>query len=688
MRSAGVALGGWLVLVVGACGRPLGAGGSAAPSGGGSPAPDAAPRPAAGGGAPGQDGGAPDAGDDGGSVAATTGMIIYPEIAPYTHDTCSARTPAGWCWVEPRPQGNALADLSSPRAGELWAVGSAGTVLHGIVTGYEAVDWTLVDVGLASDLTAVSASADGAVFIGSASGEIVRGDATAGGWTELPAPGLARVTGLWAASGDDAWAVGAEPTAYHWTTAGGWTAADASPDGVVAVIGRAVNDVFMASELGHAVHWDGTTFAAAGDILPGAPSTNAGSNAGSDAGSSPQEPISWLMGMLADGTIWAASSGLSSDSSYSGSAWVLSGGSWSPASAYTLAGDSLTDYWAAGYRGNAIAASPGGPDAADETFLGDVPILAGRMSDLWAIAGTTARHGSYSWDPVTSLFLETDYVHVAASGDVWVTGVRDPDWKAQAARWDGAQWSLYAMTDMGEPPIAASNGTDVWLAATSLWHWNGGTLDELPYPTSPTFPAVGWTARQLVAVPGAVWILGYGVPGVNSALLRTDGKTWRSVPLPASYAGPGNYESGLAGTSDRDLWLVEGLSVFHYDGQSWSDPVVLPGSGQFSIRAVWPVAADDVWAGLYHFDGRSWTATAPADSLGDVFTMWADADDDVWAMTSTGLRRFDGQAWSGPVALPTNGYSWYYLSAISPGDLWLAGGGIIHGAPLSAAASR
>jgi len=61
--------------------------------------------------------------------------------------------------------------------------------------------------------------------------------------------------------------------------------------------------------------------------------------------------------------------------------------------------------------------------------------------------------------------------------------------------------------------------------------------------------------------------------------------------------------------------------------------------------------------------------------------MWADDDDDVWALTSTGLRRFDGQTWSGPVALP-NGDFWYGLSAVSSRDLWIAGfDGVIHGAP-------
>ena len=519
----------------------------------------------------------------------------------------------------------------------------------------------------------MSASADGAVFIGSAAGDVLRGDASTGGWTKLAAPGLARVTGLWAASSDDAWAVGSEPTVYHWTGAGGWTAADVGPDGASAVVGRDATDVWMASELGHSVHWDGTTFTG-GDIAVQWRSTY------------PWDAKHDLhfdrMGLLDDGTIWAAATSSNLDAA----CWALDGGAWSSANAYTIAGASLAEHWATGIIGSAIFVSPYGPDSTNQTYLGDGAVLAGRASDLWAIASRASRHGAYDgWEPATSLFQEAEYVHVAANGDVWVTGL-DSGWKALAARWDGAHWSLFPIGIQNDPPVAASNGTDVWLANTSLWHWRGNALEQLPYPISPTsLSAPVWYSRHLFAVPGAVWVLGNDTQGGNAALLRTDGKTWRFVPLPAGYR-PASAGIGFAGTSDRDLWLVSDLSVFHYDGLAWSGPVILPGSGQFGIRDIWPLAADDVWAGLYHFNGSSWTATAPADSLGEIYAMWADADDDVLALTSTGLRRFDGQTWSAPVALP-NGDFWYGLSAISSGDLWIAGfDGIIHGAPPTVAA--
>ena len=567
MRSGRVILVGWLMLAAGACGRPLVTGDIPTGSGGAGPAQAASPPLADGGVAPANDAGARDPGDGGLAIPAMLGRIAFQQVAEFTRGACATQTPAGWCWVEPRPQGNYLRDLSSGRPGELWAVGSAGTVLHGLADADWTVAWTLVDVGLTGDLTAVSASADGAVFIGSASGDVVRGDASTGGWTKLAAPGLARVTGLWAASGDEAWAVGNEPTAYHWTGPGGWTAADVGPDGVAAVVGHDATDVWMASDIGHFVHWDGAAFTS-GDIA-----IQTRSN------------YPWVakhdlhfdrMGALDDGTIWAAATSSNSDAA----SWALTGGTWSSANAYTMAGASLAEHWASGIGGTAILVSPYGPDDTNETRLGEGAVLAGRMNDLWAIAGAASRHGAYgTWAPETSLFQQTEYVHVAPNGDVWVTGV-DAGWKAQAARWDGTQWSVFPLGAEDSPPFVASNGADVWLANTSLWHWSGGELQELPYPPWPNSRSTaGWYARQVFAVPGAVWILVTPTQGGTSTLLRTDGKTWRFVPVPVGYQ-PAFGGTGLRGTSDRDLWLVTGLSVFHYDGQSWSAPVVLPGSGR------------------------------------------------------------------------------------------------------------
>ncbi len=655
---------GWAVLVAGGCVAGVGASGCAPPiradASGVPPQADAAAGSQDAGGTQNPDGG------EAFTAPVTTGTRIDPQVPPYAIDACATRTRDGWCWVTPRPQGSALADLSSPRSGEMWAVGAGGTVLHGVVNPLASADWALVDVGVASDLTAVSEAADGTVFIGSNAGDVVRGDAS-GGWTMLPAPGLARITGLWGASRDEAWAAGNEATIYHWTGPGGWRAADVGPDAVTAVVGRAANDVWMASEIGRSVHWDGAAFTI-GDIAI---------QQRSDFYTAKHDLYFSRMGLLDDGTLWAAAKSATGD----GDGWALSDGAWSSANAYTMAGASLADHWAGGIQGNAIHVSPLGPDYIDDTFIGYGLVLAGHENDRWAIAGPGARHGAYGdWDPVTTFFQQTAYVHAAPSGDVWLTGIGTQDESALAARWDGAHWSLFPMLNVASPPTVTSNGSDVWLASTSLWHWNGGALQELPFPTSPPFPSAGWYATSLVATPDAVWLLGDRAPAGSPALLRYDGRSWRVVPLPAGYTPDGD-GSALRGTSDGDLWLITRLTVYHYDGLAWSAPTVWPGSGQYGIRDIWPLAPDDVWAGPFHFDGTSWTATAAPDSLGEIYGTWAGSDTEVFTLTSTGLYRWDGWIWSDPLPLPTNGY-WYQISATNAGDLWIGGySGIAHGAP-------
>jgi hypothetical protein len=234
------------------------------------------------------------------------------------------------------------------------------------------------------------------------------------------------------------------------------------------------------------------------------------------------------------------------------------------------------------------------------------------------------------------------------------------------------------MPDVNASGIVAGSGHDVWIANTSLWHWNGDALEELPYPTTPPFPPAGWYARRLLAVPDAVWMVGNNPQGGGTALLRADGKSWRLVRAPDGYVpyvdGP-----GLAGTSDRDLWLIEGRTIYHYDGQGWSAPTLLPGGA--GVRDLLAFAPDDVWAPPLHFDGTSWTATAPPGSFGEIYSVWANAPDDLWTLTQDGLRHWDGRGWSSPFPLPTPGF-WYGLSGTKGGDLWITGyEGVAHGAP-------
>jgi len=629
---------------------------------------------------PGDDAGAGGAADAGAEMAGridggTDGAGLPPTFGDRTassrhrdvHDTCATRTSDGWCWVSPRPQGITLADVSSPRAGELWGVGASGTVLHGAGGA-----WQLVDVGLTDALTAVSATAGGAVWIGSERGAIVRGDA--GGWVTLPSPGLAKVTAIWAADRDDAWVAGGAMTLFHWTEARGWTAVNPSLFGDVTVVtGRGPDDVWMVTDSGRFARWQQQSTWTRGDIDLHVPSQTFFSR----------------MGTLDDGTVWASARGDAGESV----AYVFDGAAWRPAAgdAYALAGASLLDYWSTSYRGNLMHVTADVPMGTNAASLGTGGLVTGRADDVWATSSDGwVRHGdasTWGWEEEPALFHRPGHVWVSSSNDVWTTALFG-DAEAGVAHWDGAGWELFAFGDREpSPPVVAANAIgDVWLAGLSLWHLETDVtgvrvLQELPYPGRP--PAGdGWSARCLAVTPaGVAWVLGSYAAG-GDALLRFDGRSWRALDLPAGFLP---YRDGMSLRAtpgrDDDLWLISRRTVYHYDGTRWSSPVELPSALDMSgIRDIWPLGPDDVWAGSLHFDGQRWIETSPIYAAGEIYSTWARADDDVWIMSSTGLRRWDGRAWSGPLSVPVS--STGMISATSSDDLWISGwSGIIHGSP-------
>ena len=73
-------------------------------------------------------GDAADAADTGTGGAADAGDAGARDDAP-TQEGAGVCSPAGWCWVNPTPQGDSLAGVWGTGADDVWAVGM-GTVLH------------------------------------------------------------------------------------------------------------------------------------------------------------------------------------------------------------------------------------------------------------------------------------------------------------------------------------------------------------------------------------------------------------------------------------------------------------------------------------------------------------------------------------------------------------------------------
>jgi hypothetical protein len=137
-------------------------------------------------------------------------------------------------------------------------------VLH-----FDGAAWARLETGASGDLWWVFGFENGPVFLGGEGGLLLRYEG--GAFTRMTTPGTAIVTGIWGASVDDVWAVGAESGgargAFAWRLQNGtWQNASGFPAGLVdtdalwKVWGRAANDVWLVGSAGKTLHWDGASF--------------------------------------------------------------------------------------------------------------------------------------------------------------------------------------------------------------------------------------------------------------------------------------------------------------------------------------------------------------------------------------------------------------------------------------------
>jgi hypothetical protein len=166
---------------------------------------------------------------------------------------------------------NALLSVWGTSATDVWTVGSdVGDGKGPLVLRFDGTEWKRLDTGSSGDLWWVFGFAGGDVYLGGENGQILR--YRNGAFTRLVTPGTAVVSGIWGASPDDVWAVGAESGgakgAFAWRLRGGDTfemAAGFPPglvdtDAIWKVWGRGANDVWLVGSAGKVLHWDGAAF--------------------------------------------------------------------------------------------------------------------------------------------------------------------------------------------------------------------------------------------------------------------------------------------------------------------------------------------------------------------------------------------------------------------------------------------
>ncbi len=171
-------------------------------------------------------------------------------------DELIAHRPSGWSLDMP-PTQRAIYGLWG-RDNELWAVGTAGSVVH-----LSGATWSDDMPAAAGDtwLRSIHGTNDSAWIVGNDGLALTR---AAGTWTQVDTPRNATLRDVWTLAEDDAWAVGDNATALHWNGST-WQAVDTGIDSASlrAVWAASADDVWAVGSLGSVIHWNGNAWSTA-----------------------------------------------------------------------------------------------------------------------------------------------------------------------------------------------------------------------------------------------------------------------------------------------------------------------------------------------------------------------------------------------------------------------------------------
>jgi len=318
-----------------------------------------------------------------------------------------------------------------------------------------------------------------------------------------------------------------------------------SPEGLTGVYAASPTDVWA---VGGATgdpfeHWNGTSWTGQG-LPAGLCTTAAGALVGNQCG------VSFITGTSAD-NITADGTGIidtgTSDVDES-VAFHFNGTSWSqmtiPAGVTLgpLAAFSATDLWSVNNNGDAeqfngstwtttkLPISTTLPDLSMTSISGSSP------SDIWA-AGTASTSGveRRKTAPVLEHFNGTSWTNVTVpvnGGVSDVAAISPTDAFAldggSLIQWNGSTWSVVTATTqtgaaVSGTALAALSPTDVWLAGvTTLDNFNGTTWTSIPVPSTAALTPAGQMLAEPDAAtavgPGTVWFVGEAITATGGTL--------------------------------------------------------------------------------------------------------------------------------------------------------------------------
>jgi uncharacterized protein YjdB len=156
--------------------------------------------------------------------------------------------------------------------------------------------------------------------------------------------------------------------------------------------------------------------------------------------------------------------------------------------------------------------------------------------------------------------------------------------------------------------------------------------------------------------------------GEDGVILHYDGTTWAAMTSGTTAA-----LSAIWGTAPNDVYAVGLGTIIHYDGSGWGANLSPPAG---YLSSVWGTSRSNVhavgiWGHAVHFDGSAWSEhDAPtSENLGN---LWGTAPTDTYVTGSSGgMFRYDGADW---VSSPQPGFPTTPATAVwgtSSADVYL-----------------
>jgi len=249
-----------------------------------------------------------------------------------------------------------------------------------------------------------------------------------------------------------------------------------------------------------------------------------------------------------------------------------------------------------------------------------------------------------------------------ADGTIWVLA-------GSLYRFDGTRWSI---APPGSPnAMAGADPRRLWLAVPEDPAWNGSKIYA--------WDGSGWRIQHKAPhdidamyaySTSSAWAV-----GGDGMVLHWDGRRWRSIKSPdfRRLHDVFSASSSSAWVIQNDIFGDGPPKLFHWNGQSWTQPSSVPHAGD-EVR-LWGCADSDLWAStttwipkavgrLLHWNGSSWKVAKEFDGL-TVEGIHGSSCDNVWAVVAppepdrgqldknAQLWRWDGGAWSRVSEIPT-----------------------------------